>query len=66
MENCTFCTSLISVPCMLMSHEDNGGEDWFQVGGRFDVSSNDFQELTSNVLSKVSDLNIHQFPGSWD
>ena len=51
---------------MLMSHEDNGGEDWFQVGGRFDISSNDFQELTSNVLSKVSDLNIHKFSGSWD
>ena len=50
-----------------MSHEDNGrGEDWFQVGGRFDISSYDFQELTSNVLSKVSDLNIHKFPGSWD
>ena len=45
---------------MLMSHEDNGGEDWFQVGGRFDISSYDFQELTSNVLSKVSDLNIHK------
>ena len=51
---------------MLMSHEDNGGEDWFPVGRRFDISSNDFQELTSNVLSKVSDLNIHKFPGSWD
>ena len=51
---------------MLMSHEDNGGKDWFQVVGRFDISSYDFQELTSNVSSKVSDLNIHKFPGSWD
>ena len=51
---------------MLMSHEDNEGKDWFQVRWRFDISSYDFQELTSKVLSKVSYLNMHKFPSSWN